>query len=105
MCASPCLTCIGASTSCSSCIDGFTKKGWKCLNNTYVGFTIVFNAEPSFVLENIDSIVASFLAMAQRTNGNVDLGSVTFDSFKQGSTIAGGSVVGVSSGALNIASG
>jgi hypothetical protein len=104
-CSSPCLTCIGSSTSCSSCIDGFTKKGWKCLNNTYVGFSIVFNADPTTVFNNIDSIVSSFLEMAKKTNSNVDLSSVTFDSFKQGSTIASGSVTGVGSSALTLGAG
>lgn len=87
-CSSPCLTCIGASTSCSSCIDGFTKKGWKCLNNTYLGFTIVLNAEPAYVLNNIDSIINGLLEMAQKTNGSITQGSITFTGFKQGSTVA-----------------
>jgi hypothetical protein len=39
-CESPCATCIGSTTYCSSCVTGFTKKGWKCQNNTYVGFKI-----------------------------------------------------------------
>lgn len=104
-CTSPCLTCIGSSTSCSSCIDGATKKGWKCLNNTYVGFSLVLNADPASVLGSIDSIVSSFVDMAKKSNPNIDISSVTFDSFKQGSTIVGGTVTDVGSSALTVSAG
>ncbi len=43
--------------------------------------------------------------MAQKKNKNLDLSSVTFDTFKEGSTIAGGSVTGVDSSALSIPTG
>ena len=88
MCTSPCVTCVGAATSCSSCIDGFTKKGWKCLNNTYVGFNIVFSADPSSVFTNIDSVISDLLTVGQKNNGSFSQDSLTFTGLKQGSTIS-----------------
>ena len=38
-CTSPCLTCHGTSTYCTSCVDGFTKTNWKCQNNINIGFS------------------------------------------------------------------
>jgi len=104
-CTSPCVTCIGASTFCSSCITGFSKVGWKCLNNTYVGFTIVLNADPSYVLTNVDSIINGLLSVAQQGNGSITQGSITFTSFQSGSTIASGTATDVSAGALTLTAG
>jgi hypothetical protein len=42
-------------------VDGFTKQGWNCRNNTYVGFTIVLGDTPSNILANIDTIIADIL--------------------------------------------
>lgn len=62
-------------------------------------------AEPATVLNGIDSIVSSFVDMAKKTNPNIDLSSVTFDSFKQGSTIVGGTITDVGSSALTVSAG
>jgi hypothetical protein len=56
-CQSPCVTCLGVATYCTSCVSGFTKKGWKCQNNTYVKFTFTLNDVPQNVLTNIDGLV------------------------------------------------
>jgi hypothetical protein len=58
-CISPCLTCYGAQTYCTTCVSGFTKMGWKCQSNLNVGFRIIINANslPN-VLSSVDRIVA-----------------------------------------------
>lgn len=43
-CTSPCLTCSGSQTDCTSCVSGFTKKGWKCESNLNTGFVIKLTA-------------------------------------------------------------
>jgi hypothetical protein len=35
-CVSPCATCQGSPNYCLSCVDGYTKKSWKCQSNQYV---------------------------------------------------------------------
>lgn len=55
-CQSPCATCLGVATYCTSCVSGFTKKGWKCQNNTYVQFRFTLGGTPDNVLSSIDSI-------------------------------------------------
>jgi len=44
MCNIPCLECRGTASTCISCISGFTRIGWKCQKNEYVGFTITLQA-------------------------------------------------------------
>jgi hypothetical protein len=76
-------------------VSGYTKNGWKCQNNTYVGFTIVLNSDPASVLNNIDAIVDGLVAL---TNSNsTDASSITFTSIQQGSTVASGLYTGITS--------
>jgi hypothetical protein len=60
-CQSPCETCLGIASYCTSCVTGFTKKGWKCQNNTYVKFKFTLNDVPLNVLNNIDALVQQIL--------------------------------------------
>ena len=60
-CQPPCATCLGIPTYCTTCIDGFTKRGWKCQNNTYVKFTFTLNGGPEVILNDIDNIVQIIL--------------------------------------------
>jgi len=100
-CQSPCLSCIGSPTYCASCETGFTKQGWKCRNNTYVGFTIVLGDTPANILASIDSIVTALLTILKENSTNVQ--AITFNTISSGSTVMVGSyassTLGVSTGA------
>jgi hypothetical protein len=83
-CTSPCQTCYGAQTYCTSCVGGFTKVGWKCQSNLNVGFSITLNAgSVAAVLNTIDLIVTQLLTLMGISNTKTDL--ITFKSFKFGS--------------------
>lgn len=45
-CLFPCLTCVDTAEYCTSCATGFTKNGWKCVNDTKVKFTITITETP-----------------------------------------------------------
>ena len=61
-CTSPCRTCSGTTTYCTSCVDGFTKKNWMCENNVNVGFRLTLGTDdPALVLRNIDLLIISLL--------------------------------------------
>lgn len=98
-CVSPCATCIGSPTYCTSCVSGFTKQGWKCQNNTYVGFTLVLNTLATNVLGNIDTIVDQIVALD--TTNMTDTSSITFISILDGSAIVSGTVTGATTTALS----
>lgn len=83
-CLSPCQTCYGTQTYCTTCVSGYTKVGWKCQSNLNVGFSITLNAiSVAIVLNNIDSIVSQILTLIGANTTNTDL--ITFKSFKLGS--------------------
>lgn len=64
-CISPCLTCAGVPNYCTSCVSGYTKRGWKCQNDNYVGFTLKFPANSVSDIKGIvDSIVTAILTAA-----------------------------------------
>ena len=42
-CASPCLTCLGSSDFCLSCEPGYDPIGWKCQQQEYILFSLLFN--------------------------------------------------------------
>jgi hypothetical protein len=71
-------------------MPGFTKKGWKCQNNTHVKFSFTLNDIPVNVLGNIDGLVLQILRACGENTTNVD--AVTFDIVQSGSTLVGGSV-------------
>jgi hypothetical protein len=85
-CLSPCATCYGTSTYCTTCISGFTKNGWKCQNNTHISFTITLSgATTSSVVTNIDSIISALLQYLGQSSTNVDV--ITIQSIVAGSAI------------------
>lgn len=89
-CTSPCLTCYGSQVYCTSCVSGYTKSGWKCQSNLYVGFTLVLtNTNLTSVLSSVDSIVIALLSKLKVSDTKkVDL--ITFNSFKAGSVVVSG---------------
>lgn len=89
-CQSPCASCLGIPTYCTSCVSGFTKKGWKCQNNTYVQFNMTLNDDPANIMNNIDVIVQQLLRICGESTSNVD--AVTFDRINTGSTLLTGSL-------------
>ncbi len=76
-------------TYCLTCASGFTKKGWKCQNNSYTGFKFTLADTPENVLANIDNIVTALLTILNVSTSNVDV--ITFNSITSGSTIVDGS--------------
>jgi len=97
-CASPCATCLGSSTFCQTCITNYTKIGWKCQSNNYVGFTFVLNADAASVMNNIDAIYSQ---MAGISGNSSNTGDITFTSITSGSTILAGTITGMSSAAVS----
>jgi hypothetical protein len=71
-------------------MSGFTKKGWKCQNNTHVKFTFTLNDVPLNVLTNIDALVQQILRTCGENIANID--AVTFNTIQSGSTVVDGSV-------------
>ena len=49
-CESPCLTCVDHPWLCLSCISGFTKKGWMCLNDSHLAFNFTLSANSATIL-------------------------------------------------------
>jgi hypothetical protein len=70
-------------------VTGFTKKGWKCQNNTYVGFKIEILSTESNILSALDLIIAALLAMVGENPANTH--TITFETITTGSTIMAGS--------------
>jgi len=89
-CQSPCATCLGIPTYCTSCISGYTKKSWKCQSNIYLKFRITLNDIPANILNDIDNIVQHILRGCGENITNV--AAVTFETIVNGSTILSGSV-------------
>jgi hypothetical protein len=44
-CQSPCLACGKSASECLSCVDGFSKEGWKCISDIRVIFGLLFDAD------------------------------------------------------------
>jgi hypothetical protein len=80
-------------------VSGFTKKGWKCRNNTYVGFTIVLGDSPANILANIDTIVAAILQKLGLNTTNVQ--AITFSRIASGSTVLAGDFSSSSSSSVS----
>lgn len=76
LCVAPCLTCSGTTTYCTSCVDGYTKKGWKCQSNINVGFSFTVTANVAQILGKIDEIVSQLLGILGLNSTQVDL--ITF---------------------------
>lgn len=89
-CISPCATCSGSTTTCLSCVDGYTKQSWKCQRNQYVGFTFVLTGTPTDILGSIDSFVSYILSKLNEDPNNKNV--VTIYNAVSGSTILTGSV-------------
>ena len=89
-CQSPCATCEGSPTYCTSCTGGFTRKNWKCRNNTYIGFSFVLNSDQATILASIDNIVLGILSIMGMNSSSI--GAVTFDVIASGSTVATGTI-------------
>jgi hypothetical protein len=89
-CSSPCATCLGVTDYCLSCVDGYTKKGWKCQNNKYVGFVFTLSDTPENILNNVDYIVVLLLSITRQNSTNVQ--AITFDYIRSGSTVVSGAV-------------
>lgn len=72
---------------------GYTKRGWKCQNDNYVGFTLEFpNPYTSTsILAIIDDIVNAILTAAGQTNLEEKKDQVTIFTIKDGSVSASGS--------------
>lgn len=70
-CQSPCAKCSGVVKHCTSCISGFSKEGWKCLNNTRIAFTLTLGGNVAAVLTNIDAIISALLTMMGQSTSNV----------------------------------
>jgi len=76
-------------------MTNFTKIGWKCQSDSYVGFNLVLNADPVTVMNNIDAIVEQMAAISNNSSVNAD--AITFISIQFGSTIIAGTITGISS--------
>lgn len=63
-CLFPCLTCIGIVDYCTSCATGFTKYGWKCVNNTKIKFTMTLTNTPEQTLSQVQDLTKSILRAA-----------------------------------------
>lgn len=92
-CKSPCATCSGDPSYCLTCLAGYTKKFWKCDNNTFVKFTLVLSGadvNTSQVLLNIDALIVSLLISIGEDIANIDV--VTITTVVSASVVVSGSV-------------
>lgn len=87
-CKSPCAACLGTDNYCLSCVNGFTKKGWKCQNNSYCSFNITLANNTEVILQDIDNITIGLLAAINESTANVEV--ITYNSISSGSTIVSG---------------
>ena len=88
-CRLPCLTCMNGVSLCLECAPGFTKRNWKCQNDIFLQFKVVFRTG---TVDDINSIAASLVfrilqIMGQNTD-NTDL--VTIEVIDTGSTVVAG---------------
>lgn len=80
-CQSPCATCEESQVQCTSCMPGFTRKGWKCLSASGMGFEFVLNAAAMTVLADIDNIVTSILTILNQDTNETSI--VVFESITE----------------------
>lgn len=75
---------MGNANTCTSCISGFSLKGWKCVSNFNFGVKIVL----SVTLENFYENYQGFLLFLANIVSSTNVNSITVNSIIQGSTIA-----------------
>ena len=85
-CQPPCLTCHGLATRCIDCVEGYSKKGWKCVSERKVIFKVTLDARISeFLLRTAElegaltQLLASDVADESLTLHAVDAGSVKLE--------------------------
>ncbi len=88
-CVSPCATCEGSPKYCTSCVDGYTRRKWKCQNNLFVGFRFTLDDTVENILADIDTIVDALLQILNMNS--TDIEAITFESIEAGSTLVSGS--------------
>ena len=66
-CKSPCATCEGSASHCTSCLSGFTRKGRICESSTGgMGFSFVLETAPSNALNITDNITTGILSILEQ---------------------------------------
>ena len=85
-CKSPCASCIDEPWFCLSCVSGFTKKGWMCLNDSHLTFNFTLSARPLTILSEIDNVtdgLFSLLNYAHNDSSIITIGTVTETSSRE----------------------
>ena len=80
---------------CTSCVPGYTKRGWKCRNNVYVSFTFVISVTLTIAVGDIDSIVVAiyliiFPQMSNFSSSTYDTSFIDLEGLASGSTVVTG---------------
>lgn len=89
-CRFPCLTCIGVDDYCTSCTTGFTRNGWKCVNNTKIKFAMTLTDNPEQTLGKIQDLTKQILKAAGEKEEDSD--RVTYENIVKGSTVVAGTL-------------
>ena len=85
-CESPCASCVDEPWLCLSCISGFTKKGWMCLNDSHLTFNFTLSASSATILNEIDNVTEglfSLLNYAHNDSSIITIGTVTETSSRE----------------------
>lgn len=70
---------MNSASYCLSCVSDFTKKGWKCLSNSYIQFNVVLSktgVSDSQILLDIDTIINQILIIIGEDTNNIQTVSI-----------------------------
>jgi hypothetical protein len=93
-CESPCLACENSASSCLSCVDGFSKEGWKCISDIQVKFDLLIDAEIQVFLQKISEFRAFLASLLSLT---ISEDSITLTLLESGSVRVQGNLQAQSS--------
>lgn len=88
-CTGRCATCLGTTNKCTSCVSGYTLKGWKCIKSFRFTFGLVLTTTKAIFYKRFIiflRIIALALNPSATTSESITISTISF-----GSVIVGGS--------------
>jgi hypothetical protein len=79
-CVSPCAFCISSTTSCLTCVTGYTLLGTQCISNYNFGATVVFNTNPTNFVQNYYNLLANISATVSQQINTIAVMSIQYGS-------------------------
>lgn len=70
-CYYPCESCINTRSTCTSCVEGFTKYGWKCMSTFNYGASILLQSNQTNFNDNYQAFLLQLASAMQTQNYDV----------------------------------